>query len=264
MNIDFHTHGKLAKKLPLSIQYVDWLFDEARKSGLDAICLTEHFNTLQFDELYDYINSNGENVEDAYIWKNGLKIFTGMETDILEGGHILSIGPMDAILELNSILEPHKEKEYFLNFDSLMDLFSKYPVIIGAAHPFRSGGHIPELSHEQLSRLDFLDLNGKDMALDRVRTEKLTNELSKKINKPILGGSDTHQAIQFGCIKNKFDKNLNSLSEIMNEIHHGNYETTITSDAHFKVETAGFIKKLLKNIHSLGGDYVSMLVSSNI
>ena len=51
MKIDFHTHGKLAKKLPFSTDYTDWLFDQAKRSGLDALCLTEHFNTLQFDEI---------------------------------------------------------------------------------------------------------------------------------------------------------------------------------------------------------------------
>ena len=41
MKIDFHTHGKLAKKLPFSKEYTDWLFGEAQKTGLDALCLTE-------------------------------------------------------------------------------------------------------------------------------------------------------------------------------------------------------------------------------
>ena len=36
MYIDFHTHGKLAKKLPFSTVYTDWLFGEARRAGLDA------------------------------------------------------------------------------------------------------------------------------------------------------------------------------------------------------------------------------------
>ena len=55
MYLDFHTHGKLAKKLPFSTAYTDWLFGEAKGAGLDALCLTEHFNTLQFDELYGYL-----------------------------------------------------------------------------------------------------------------------------------------------------------------------------------------------------------------
>ena len=52
MYVDFHTHGKLAKYLPFSVEYTRWLRGEAKSAGLDAICLTEHFNTQQFDEAY--------------------------------------------------------------------------------------------------------------------------------------------------------------------------------------------------------------------
>ena len=156
MKLDFHTHGKLAKKLPFSTAYTDWLFDEARRTGLDALCLTEHFNTLQFDELYGYLASVSRRDGDTLLLENGLRVFPGMETDVAEGGHILSIGPMEAILELNRRLAPHKEKEGFLPFASLMQLFSDYPVLVGCGHPFRTGGHVPELPGEQLRHLAFL------------------------------------------------------------------------------------------------------------
>ena len=52
----FTTHGKLAKLYcPFSTEYTDWLLNEAKCAGLDAICLTEHFNTQQFELLYRYI-----------------------------------------------------------------------------------------------------------------------------------------------------------------------------------------------------------------
>ena len=161
MYIDFHTHGKLAKKLPFSTVYTDWLFSEAKNAGLDALCLTEHFNTLQFEDLYRYVLASGDRQGDAIILKNGLKVFPGMETDIAEGGHILSVGPAEAILELNARLKPHMEKERFLPFSRLMDLFDEYPVIVGGGHPFREGGHIPQLPENELRRLHFLDLNGR-------------------------------------------------------------------------------------------------------
>lgn len=66
MYIDFHTHGKLAKYLPFSIPYTEWLLGEAKNAGLDAICLTEHFNTQQFDEVYAYIADHGERQGDAF------------------------------------------------------------------------------------------------------------------------------------------------------------------------------------------------------
>lgn len=176
MYVDFHTHGKLAKYLPFSTEYTDWLLNEAKCAGLDAICLTEHFNTQQFELLYRYIATQGTCQGDAYVF-DGLKIFPGMETDIAEGGHVLSIGPMEAILELNHRLEPYKAKGAFLPAEELMELFAEYPVLVGAGHPFREEGHIPELPPKVLKRFDFLDMNGKDIALDRQRTEKLTYAL---------------------------------------------------------------------------------------
>ena len=122
MRLDVHTHGKLAKKLPFSTTYTDWLFGEARRAGLDALCLTEHFNTLQFGDLYRYLTAVSRRVGDCLELANGLRIFPGMETDVAEGGHILSIGPLEAILELNRRLEPHKEKETFLPLADLLDL----------------------------------------------------------------------------------------------------------------------------------------------
>ena len=130
MYMDFHTHGKLAKYLPFSTEYTDWLLREARRAGLDAICLTEHFNTQQFDTLYGYIEARGQKNGDAYVFEDagGLRVFPGMETDIAEGGHVLCVGPMEAIREMNRRLEPHKTKDRFLPAAQLLDLFAEYPV----------------------------------------------------------------------------------------------------------------------------------------
>lgn len=261
MFIDFHTHGKLAKKLPFSTEYTDWLLKEAYGAGLDAICLTEHFNTLQFDELYGYLMKTCKRQGDTLVTKDGLRIFAGMETDIEEGGHILSIGTPETILQLNDELTPYKEKGKFLPFESLLNIFERYPVIVGAAHPFREGGHIPELPEEQLKRLDFLDLNGKDVALDQVYFAEKTNALAAGLGIPVISGSDTHQAGQYGCIHTNFVKTVETVDELYEEMKKGAYQIKVSSHASFQVKTAGLLKKALKEIHALGGDYVSVLVS---
>ena len=84
MHMDFHTHGKLAKRLPFSTAYTDWLFGEAKGAGLDALCLTEHFNTLQFDQVYGYLLDKYDREGDTLVTEQGLRIFAGMETDIAE------------------------------------------------------------------------------------------------------------------------------------------------------------------------------------
>ena len=259
MRLDFHTHGKLAKKLPFSTAYTDWLFSEARRAGLDALCLTEHFNTLQFDELYGYLSAISRRTEDVLELPNGLRIFPGMETDVAEGGHILSIGPLEAVLELNRRLEPYKQKGQFLPFARLMRLFEEYPVLVGCGHPFRSPGHVPELPEEQLRRLGFLDLNGKDLALDRARTEELTYALAQRLNTPVVSGSDTHQAVQYGCVTTVFERECRSISALKAEMDAGRYEIVLSDTAAAQVRTACLLKRSLKEIHALGGDYVSIL-----
>ena len=261
MYIDFHTHGKLAKKIPFSTEYTDWLLKEAKQAGLDALCLTEHFNTLQFDELYGYLTNICERDGDTLITQDGLCIFSGMETDVAEGGHILSIGKPEEILELNARLEPYKEKGKFLPFEKLMDLFDEYSVIVGAAHPYREGGHVPELPLEQLKRLDFLDLNGKDVAINREYYEEKTGNLAKLLDIPMISGSDTHQAVQYGCICTNFTHSVNTVDKLYGEMKEGNYKIVVSSNAGFQVKTAQLLKKALKEIHALGGDYVSVLTS---
>lgn len=262
MKLDFHTHGKLAKRLPFSTKYTDWLFGEAKNAGLDAVCLTEHFNTLQFDELYGYLLSKGKPEGDTLLLENGLRIFPGMETDIAEGGHILTLGDTQTILELNRRLEPHKTPEKFLSFEKLMDIFREYDILVGAAHPYREGGHIPELPEEQLRRFDFFDLNGKDIAENREQTEKLTYALGRRLEKPVIGGSDTHQAVQYGCIHTDFDTEIETIAELHRQMQLGHYRITVSERAPFQVKTASVLKRALKEIHALGGNYVDVLTGS--
>lgn len=263
MYIDFHTHGKLAKKLPFSTAYTDWLFEEAKGAGLDALCLTEHFNTLQFDELYGYLMDSGDREGDTLMTKNGLRIFAGMETDIREGGHILSIGTPEEILELNQRLEPYKTAGAFLPFEKLMDLFGEYSVIVGAGHPFREGGHIPQLPEEQLKRLHFLDLNGKDVAQDPKAAWTQTQSMARALEIPMVSGSDTHQAVQYGCILSRFYQEVKTVKELYQQMKLGNYEIIVSDYASFQVKTAGILKKALKEIHAIGGNYVSVLADKS-
>ena len=260
--MDFHTHGKLAKYLPFSTEYTDWLLREARRAGLDAICLTEHFNTQQFDTLYGYIEARGEKSGDAYVFEDAgrLKVFPGMETDIAEGGHVLCVGPMESIRELNRRLEPHKAKDRFLPAEKLFELFAEYPVLVGAGHPFRAGGHIPDLPQELLMRFDFLDMNGKDLAEDRERTRRLTTGLGKALGLPVVSGSDTHQAVQYGCVRTRFAETFNTVEALRGAVNAGGYEICIAEDASRQVATAALLKRALKEIHALGGDYVSVLL----
>ena len=131
-----------------------------------------------------------------------------------------------------------------------MDLFGEYPVLVGCGHPYRTPGHVPELPQEQLERLQFLDLNGKDLALDRSRTEELTYALGRQLHIPVVSGSDTHQAVQYGCIRTGFEKEVRTVYDLYEEMKAGRYEISVSDYAAFQVRTAGLLKKALKEIHA--------------
>lgn len=258
MIIDFHTHGKLAKNLPFSEEYTRWMFQQAKEAGLDALCLTEHFNTLYFDELYRFIIDNYTEDGDSFI-AEGVRVFLGMEIDIEEKGHILAIGTIDNILSLNRELEAYKTKGNFLEFKKLLNYTQKYGVFLGAAHPFREGSNIPKMDLELLKELDFIDLNGKDYASKGEKVKQEVNEFSEKLNIPVVGGSDTHQGLQYGSIFNDFNVECRTINELISNIYEGKYEIGVSEDIKLKVKTAGILKKALKEIHACGGNYVSVL-----
>ena len=144
-------------------------------------------------------------------------------------------------------------------------------VQIGAANYSNSGyfreaqelfGSRP-LSEKSLDHFDFIDLNGKDIAEDRERTEKLTYEFARRTGKPVVAGSDTHQALQYGCIKTVFEKNFSTFSAMKEEIQKGAYSIQVHSEASFKVAAAGLLKRSLKEIDALGGDYIAVLLNRN-
>lgn len=260
MKLDMHTHGKLAKKLPFSPEYTDWLFREAKKAGLDAVCLTEHFNTQGFEEVYGYIAGHYERDGDTFLTRERLRIFPGMEVDIAEGGHTLVTGTMEVILELNRRLKPNQQKGAFLPFRQWARMTEEYPVLLGAGHPYRSGGHIPDLPVSDLMRFDYLDLNGKDLAADLQGTRRRMRELSERLKKPLTAGSDTHQSFQYGCVYNEMEQEVTTVQGLAKEIRMGNYQIRTGEMLAFQVETAGILKRSLKEIYALGGDYVRILL----
>ncbi|MGE7054108.1 tetratricopeptide repeat protein [Paenibacillus glucanolyticus] len=162
MKIDLHTHAKLSKASDFSQTYYEEMVREAMDNGLHALALTEHFNTRNFDEVYQQLDRmfpyNGE-----YYDAGGLKIFPGMEVDIRETGHILLIGRKEFILETRHQLNDYTEKGAFIPFDDLMDLAEALPLLKIGAHPFRESTPLHHLDHSQLQRLDAFDLNAKDM-----------------------------------------------------------------------------------------------------
>ena len=86
-----------------------------------------------------------------------------------------------------------------------------------------------------------------------------TYALGKKLSIPVVSGSDTHQAVQYGCVTTVFERECNTIPALYEEMREGRYAIRLADTAPFQVRTACLLKRSLKEIHALGGDYVSIL-----
>jgi len=248
MKIDLHTHAKLSKASDFSKNYYEEMIREALDNGLDALALTEHFNTRHFDEVYRQLDCmfpyNGE-----YYDAGGLKIFPGMEVDIRETGHILLIGRKEFILETRRRLDGYTEKGAFIPFDDLMDLAEGFPLLKIGAHPFRESTPLHHLTRSQLSRLDAFDLNAKDMyQYGSEANQDQVQRFAADLGKPVTAGSDTHQCLQFGSVYNELQMPCESAAELKDAIMQGAYQLHVSDSLPIKVKASVMLKKLMKEI----------------
>ena len=246
MKIDFHTHGKISKKVVFSLDYFTEMVNSAKENGLDAFALTEHFNTHQFIDVYDTLDKEFPYVHDYYE-VNGVKVFPGMEVDIKEKGHILFIGRREDIRGLHMKLNPYIDKNNFIPFHLLLEEASEFNFIKIGAHPFRDSTPLHHLERELLTRLDAFDLNGKDLFKQGISVNKeKVFPFAKMLGLPVVGGSDTHQSMQYGSIINQLEEDCHTISDIQQLIAEERYQIDISPDLYTKVEYAQKLKKLLK------------------
>ncbi|MBP1976962.1 PHP-associated domain-containing protein [Cohnella thailandensis] len=251
MNIDLHTHGKLSKKTDFSLGYFLSMVREASENGLDAIALTEHFNTRRFSDLLDRLDQTFEYIGDYYSVE-GLKVFTGMEVDVMETGHILLIGNRAIIRELNDELEPYKEKGSFIPFGRLLDRTDALPLLRIGAHPLRRSTPLAHHPAELLKRLDGFDLNAKDLYEEGSGMAEKVNAFAREIGLPVFAGSDSHQPLQFGSVWNRLAESCETAEELRSRLLPGTHEVEISPCLPVKVKGAQMMKELLKQSMAAG------------
>ncbi|MFG3612757.1 PHP domain-containing protein [Rummeliibacillus stabekisii] len=249
MNFDFHTHGKLSKKVDFSLDYFQNMVKSAKENGLDGFALTEHFNTRHFFDVYNKLDATYP-YEHGYYLVDNVKVFPGMEVDIREVGHILIVADRDTLREIRMQLEPYSSKENFIHFAQLFELVEPYEVLIIGAHPYRKSTPLYELDQSLLSKLDAFDLNGKDLhSIGIDENSQLVYEFANSLNKPVVGGSDTHHRLQYGCILNELERDCNTVNDLRDIILNGSYVVRISENLHEKVQSATEQKAIEKEMY---------------
>lgn len=246
MIIDFHTHVKLAKRVDFDIEFFKEVILNAKEAGLTAIAMTEHFNTKNYYEICEQLDEHFDYTDDYYN-VNGFKVFTGMEIDVIETGHILFVGHKEKLLHIRRLLDLHTEKDSFISLPDLLDLGEMHDMLMIGAHPLRESTPLNHHEPSLLKRFHAFDLNGKDMheyGVDAMKEEVLS--FAARLNIPVVCGSDSHHPIHIGVVKNEFKQDCSTAAEIREAIKQNQYKSTISPILHTKINAAKIVKKKMK------------------
>lgn len=77
MNLDFHVHGILSKKLNFDTELFISGINFAKNNGLDGFILCEHFNAVDIDSTFSFLEDNFTYENDRYD-VNGFYVYLGM------------------------------------------------------------------------------------------------------------------------------------------------------------------------------------------
>ncbi|TDX59004.1 PHP domain-containing protein [Orenia marismortui] len=245
MYMDFHCHTKISKKFEFELDRFKRIIKTAKKNGLDAIALTEHFHTVNFYNIYKTLDQNYE-YKDDYYDVDGFKVFCGMEVDIKEKGHIIIVGRKEDLLDLRGLFPEVITEKEFPTLEYLIAEAEKRNLIKVGAHPAKRSKYLVDMDPSLLNRLDGLGLNGKALNLkDEVAA------LSKRVNVPMVAGSDTHHVLHMGTVKNRFYAEHDTIAGIKKAIANREFETVITKGAKLKAAAGQVAKKIAKRFKEL-------------
>ncbi len=204
MLIDLHTHSY--PKSDDSFVSVDDLIDRAKSLGLDGICLTEHDVFWSSDEVTQLSR------------RHDFLVIPGSEINT-DAGHILVFGLQEYVFGLH--------KPAFLR-----QQVNKAGGVMVAAHPYRrrylaDPGHNPDARAEMLERAIADDFFLMCDAIEGCngRGKEDENEFSRDLGNAFAlnftGGSDAHRVEQLGTVATRFERRIQGLAELIEEIKAG-------------------------------------------
>ncbi len=194
LKADFHCHVKLLGHWDFRpvqlLKRLNW----ARRVGLNVLAITEHIDSFDFWEICRFLELSCRNESGSFSWK-GLTVLTGAEVNIYESGHILLIGSLDALRELEKRLG-RLDAENFPCFKDLLDASEDLNFLRIGAHPCRGNQELWKMG-SLLKRLDALEVNSNELHM-----AKWVQRQSRQLNLPVLAGSDAHHWLQMGRVYN--------------------------------------------------------------
>ncbi len=201
--VDLHVHTAPAS--PCASDSVEVMIEEAKRIGLDGICLTDHNYLWSAEEIQKLCD------------KYKFPIFRANEI-VTEQGDMLVFGFYEDVQGIITLEELKKQVAASNGF-------------IVAAHPFRGfltfGADDIGLTKEKAQAREMFrwvdgieSLNGKVTETEN----SLAREVASGLNLPATGGSDAHDKSTIGCYVTVFSRPVNNEEELLAALKSGEYQ----------------------------------------
>jgi predicted metal-dependent phosphoesterase TrpH len=202
MVIDLHLHTFPAS--PCSVARVDDVIEEAKRIGLDGICLTDHnyvwdkARVAKLRERHHFLILRGNEITTD----QGDMLVFGLET------------PVHGIIKL----------------EELKGMVTEAGGFIIAAHPFRGfllfgSGKLGLTPQSAMERPLFRWVDGVEVLNGKV-TEKengIAREVAKGLGLPGTGGSDAHQVSEIGLCATRFEAKIEDERDLVEALRGGEF-----------------------------------------
>lgn len=206
MLIDLHTHSY--PRSDDSFMSADELIDEAKRLGLEGVCLTDH------DAFWDPDETRTLSRRHDFLVLPGVELNT-------DSGHVLVFG-LDRYL-----FGMHKPA-------FLRQLVDQKGGVMIAAHPYRrrfleEPGRRAESRGVMLDRASEDEFFGYCDAIEGIngrgsdQENRFSLDLRDRLAARSTGGSDAHRIGQFGTAATRFQARITGLSDLIEEIRRGRF-----------------------------------------
>jgi len=206
MRIDLHIHTR--PRSSCSAIDPSALLEEARRAGLDGVCLTEHQNRWSPEEIQELMEDHG------------IRVFQGNEITTNQGD-ILVFGYEKDVKGVVPIQDLRKEVEAVGG-------------LMIAAHPFRGfllfGISQLQLDVEQAcKRAVFQHVDGLEIHNCKVTDPE--NDMARRVAERLglrgVAGSDAHRLDEVGKCVTLFEREIRTERELIEEIRAGRFAVEV-------------------------------------
>lgn len=190
--VPYHVHTDYSL-LDSCTSYEDYV-DRTVELGYPAIAFSEHGKTLGWVHKKKYCDDKGI----KYIHAVEIYITEQLEPKVRDNFHTVLIAKnLDGVVELNSLISRSTDDahSYYTNRISIDEFLSLSPNIIATSACLASPLNKLPITHPKyealVKRYDYLEVQPHDHP-DQIAFNTHLYYLSKKYNKPLIAGTDTH------------------------------------------------------------------------